>query len=303
MGNTFTPGDAEVGLNLRVIVTFNDRFGVPEQVVGDPFGPIANVNDAPVNLPVILEAEAVADSLLSVDVSQITDGDGVGTQSIQWQRSTNGGASFTNITNATNQTFTPPLTFVNSLLRVRVHYTDLHGTLETVFSAAKTVQGPEIAVSGVSPTSLAWGIRNRNTSAITKTVEVTNSGSAPLLVTNRTRTGTNAASWSQPTGCVEPVLPEESCLVSISFLTGATAGTKTATLNIFTNGGNKTVGLDRHAGDEHAASRRPDHQRHDTAGEPAAHREHRGHHRCRRPHDGDVQLQVAAEPTEWGDSV
>ncbi len=95
----------------------------------------------------------------------------------------------------------------------------------------------------MSPTSLAWGIRNRNTSAITKTVEVTNSGSAPLLVTNRTRTGTNAASWSQPTGCVEPVLPEESCLVSISFLTGATAGTKTATLNIFTNGGNKTVGL------------------------------------------------------------
>ncbi len=49
VGNTFTPGDAEVGLRLRVIVTFNDRFGVPEQVVGDPFGPIANVNDAPVN--------------------------------------------------------------------------------------------------------------------------------------------------------------------------------------------------------------------------------------------------------------
>ena len=64
-----------------------------------------------------------------------------------------------------------------------------------------------------------------------------------LLVTNRTRTGTNAASWSQPTGCVAPVLPEESCLVSISFLTNAIVGAKTATLNIFTNGGNRTVAL------------------------------------------------------------
>ena len=95
------------------------------------------------------------------------------------------------------------------------------------------------------PAPLAFGTRNRGTAPTTKTVTVTNNGSASLQVTNRTRTGTNATSWSLPTGCAGPVLPGESCQVSISFLAplSATDGAKSATLNIISNGGNKTVAL------------------------------------------------------------
>ena len=239
-GTSFTPSDAGVGHQLRVVVTFLDRFGVPEQVVSDPTQPVQNVNDAPVGTPVILGAltNPLVGLPLSVDLSELTDEDGLGTPSFQWQR--NG----VNINGATNATFTPLLAHAGGTLRVRVTYTDQHGTVEQVFSAATgAVEAPPIAIAELSATSMNFGTRNRNTAPTTKSVTVTNFGNASLQVTNRTRTGTGAASYSQPTGCPDPVPPGESCQVSISFLTTATVGTKTATLNIFTNAGTKTVGL------------------------------------------------------------
>ena len=53
VGPTFTPSDGQVGSALRVVATFLDGAGVPEQVIGAATGPVANVNDAPVGLPII----------------------------------------------------------------------------------------------------------------------------------------------------------------------------------------------------------------------------------------------------------
>ena len=107
------------------------------------------MNDAPVGAPVILDAPAnpVVGSPLSVDVSQITDEDGLGTLSIQWQRN-----GVHNITGATNATFTPLLAHAGGTLRVRVTFTDQHGTVETLFSESTgAVEAPPIAIASCRP--------------------------------------------------------------------------------------------------------------------------------------------------------
>lgn len=46
-GNTFTPGDAEVGVTLTVVVIYTDGLGTVENVVSSSSGPVVNINDAP----------------------------------------------------------------------------------------------------------------------------------------------------------------------------------------------------------------------------------------------------------------
>src|SRR4029077_8216374 len=46
-GLTFTPGDDEVGLRLRVMAVYKDANDVLETVFSDATGPVANVNDVP----------------------------------------------------------------------------------------------------------------------------------------------------------------------------------------------------------------------------------------------------------------
>ena len=45
--SSYTLGDADVGATIRVIVSYTDLNGAPEQVIAAA-GPVANVNDAPV---------------------------------------------------------------------------------------------------------------------------------------------------------------------------------------------------------------------------------------------------------------
>ena len=44
---TFTPSNAQSGLALRVVATFEDNFGNQEELVSDPTAPVTNNNDAP----------------------------------------------------------------------------------------------------------------------------------------------------------------------------------------------------------------------------------------------------------------
>ena len=48
-GPTFTPGDDEVGLRLRVRAVYEDANGVLEEVFSTPTAAVANVNDALTN--------------------------------------------------------------------------------------------------------------------------------------------------------------------------------------------------------------------------------------------------------------
>ncbi|WP_085725895.1 peroxidase family protein [Pseudomonas sp. R37(2017)] len=133
-GSTFTLGQAQVGDQVRVVVSFVDNFGVAESIASDATAPVANVNDAPTGALLINNTTPTQGLALTALTAGIVDPDGVGTFSYQWQQGT--GTTFTNIAGATNVNFTPGAAQVNQQIRVIARYTDGFGTLESVTSAA-----------------------------------------------------------------------------------------------------------------------------------------------------------------------
>jgi len=133
-GSTFTLGQAQVGDQVRVVVSYVDDFGVAESVASDATAPVANVNDAPTGALLISDTTPTQGQVLTAQTAGIADPDGLGTFSFQWQQGV--GTTFTNIAGATNATFTPGAAQINQQIRVIARYTDGFGTLESVTSAA-----------------------------------------------------------------------------------------------------------------------------------------------------------------------
>ena len=147
-GLTFTPGDAQVGLALRVRAVYKDANGVLETVFSTPTAPVANVNDAPTGAPTISDTTPTEGRALTVNTATIIDLDGTTAAvfTFQWQQANatgvgGGAAGFSDIVGATGQLFVPTEAQVNRELRVVVTFTDDQGTTEIVFSAPTTVVG------------------------------------------------------------------------------------------------------------------------------------------------------------------
>ena len=126
--SSFTLSDADVGTQISVQVGYIDGQGTSESLTSVEIGPVANVNDAPIGLPVITGTTA-EDQTLTTDVSGISDADGLGVFSYQWLR--NG----VDITGAIAGTYTLGDTDVGAQISVQVSYTDHHGTNESLTSA------------------------------------------------------------------------------------------------------------------------------------------------------------------------
>ena len=145
-GPTFTPGDAVVGLALRVRAVYKDANGVLETVFSAPTAPVANVNDAPTGALTISDTTPTEGQALTVRSSTIVDPDGTanavagGLFTFQWQQSADG-VTWTDIADATGQLFVPTQDQVGLQLRVVVTFIDDGGTPETVTSAATDVVG------------------------------------------------------------------------------------------------------------------------------------------------------------------
>jgi Ca2+-binding RTX toxin-like protein len=153
-GPTFTPGDGEAGLRLRVRGIYKDANGVLEEVFSAPTAAVTNINDPPVGTVLISDTTPTETQPLTA-TNAFTDADGVTAAvfAYQWQQSAvGGGTTFTDIAGATTQIFTPTQNQVNRQLRVVVSYTDDNGTNETVTSAATTVVGDFIAANAASQT-------------------------------------------------------------------------------------------------------------------------------------------------------
>jgi Ca2+-binding RTX toxin-like protein len=130
---SLTLGQAQVGRQIQVLVTYTDGFGNPEAVFSAPTAAVLNVNDAPLGAVSINDNTPAEDQLLTA-VSTLTDEDGLGVITYQWQQSEVGGAGlFTTI--GTGATFTSGQAQVGRALRVVATYTDQQGTTETVTSA------------------------------------------------------------------------------------------------------------------------------------------------------------------------
>ena len=80
---------------------------------------------------------AIEDVPLIIDLSSVTDSDGMGTVSVQWQISSDDN-KWTNISGATNQSFTPRQVHVGRKLRVAISYVDGQGNLEPLLSPPST---------------------------------------------------------------------------------------------------------------------------------------------------------------------
>ena len=138
-GQSFQPGDAQVGLALRVVVSFNDDWGNPETLISAVTAPVLNVNDAPTGLPQLSNASPSVGQVLIASAAQITDADGLVGAAFAYQWQVGSGDSFSNIAGATAQSFTLTTAQAGQQVRVQVSYTDNRGTFESLTSAATAV--------------------------------------------------------------------------------------------------------------------------------------------------------------------
>jgi FtsP/CotA-like multicopper oxidase with cupredoxin domain len=87
-------------------------------------------------------------------------------------------------------------------------------------------------VASVAPAALAFSTP-LNVPSGQQTVTVTNTGTAPLIINNVTRTGANPGQFAHLSGCPASLAVSASCTIDVTFRpTSANPLTKTATLNV-----------------------------------------------------------------------
>ena len=133
-GNTYTLDDADVGREVQVQVSYRDQRGADERLISDATPTVTNINDEPTG-SVTIDGTVEEDQILTANVDNVTDADGLDTFSYQWQRS-DGSGGYTNIQDASGENYTLGDADVGREVRVEVRYTDGNNTAETVTSDA-----------------------------------------------------------------------------------------------------------------------------------------------------------------------
>ena len=125
-GDSYTPGQDDVGRSIQLVAQYTDGFGAVERVASAVGAPVANVNDAPTG-GVSISGTADQGQTLSAG-NTLADADGLGSISYSWLRGSTvvgSGASYT--TGAAD---------VGAQIRVQASYTDAFGASESVLSDA-----------------------------------------------------------------------------------------------------------------------------------------------------------------------
>ena len=129
---TFTPRDEHVRQYLRVQVSYVDGQGNSEIIISPSSSAVKNVNDTPVGSPVII-GEVRENKTLSVDLSRITDEDGLGAINVDWERSTTK-ANWQRLPDKANSNVNLNQTDVGYSYRAVINYIDGFGTSETLYT-------------------------------------------------------------------------------------------------------------------------------------------------------------------------
>ena len=134
---TFVLTEAQVGSAISVTASYIDGHGTAESVTSGASSLIVNVNDAPVGGVGLVGAGGtpLQGQAISVNTADLSDADGLGTLSYQWT------ANNVVIVGALASSFAPTQTEVGKTVSVTVTYTDGHGTVEHVTSAASNAIG------------------------------------------------------------------------------------------------------------------------------------------------------------------
>ncbi|MCK6425287.1 MAG: putative Ig domain-containing protein, partial [Burkholderiaceae bacterium] len=131
-GATYTLGDADVGQQISVTVSWSDGQGTAEGLTSAAVGPIANVNDLPSGLVAIDDTTPTQGQTLNAS-HNIADAEGLGIVAWQWQR------DGVDIAGATGSRYVTTQDDVGAVLRVVARYTDGQGAVETVASQPTAV--------------------------------------------------------------------------------------------------------------------------------------------------------------------
>ncbi len=131
-------------------------------------------------------------------------------------------------------------TFATSTLALGTHSItasyngDANWAASTSAALSQSVQG---AVVGLSSTGLNFGNQTVGVASAAQSVTVTNNGNIALTIKSITITGTNKADFAQTNSCANPVAPNGTCSISVTFTPSAT-GARNATLAIADNAAN-----------------------------------------------------------------
>jgi len=124
---------------------------------------IDGTNDLPTGT-VTVTGTATQGQELSANLSSLSDAEGVGTPSYQWQSSSDDGTTWGDITDATSIAYTLTQSEVGQLVRVAMHYTDNAGAAESVTSSATTAvanaNDAPVAVDDTGSATEAGGTNN-----------------------------------------------------------------------------------------------------------------------------------------------
>jgi len=131
--STLQLAQSHVGLAISVNVSYTDGGGFAESLTSIATARVANVNNAPTGAAVITGVVA-ENSTLTVNTSTITDGDGLGKFTLQWQRLV--GSNWVNIAKANAAKYKLVAADIGSQVRVGVSYVDLQKTAEVVYSTS-----------------------------------------------------------------------------------------------------------------------------------------------------------------------
>lgn len=143
---SLTLTEAQVGQRVRIIGSWVDGRGSAESATSAATSPVLNVNDAPTGTLTLIGTATQNQALTGNQT--LADPDGMGAIGYQWQSSANG-TGWTAIAGATSGSLQPGIDLVGQLLRLQAQWTDGHGTLETVVSAATAaVLGSQTGTSG-----------------------------------------------------------------------------------------------------------------------------------------------------------
>lgn len=84
VSSSMIPTQTHVGYRLRVVVRYLDGGGTEERMVSPPTEPVQNVNNSPLNVP-MLNGVARQHESLFFDASKLADPDGLGPLQFSWQ--------------------------------------------------------------------------------------------------------------------------------------------------------------------------------------------------------------------------
>ena len=149
-GETYSLGDADVGREVQVMVSYTDDGGMDESLTSDATAAVGNVNDLPTG-DVTIDGTVRGDETLTANTGALADEDGlpddVAGYNYQWQRS-DGSGGYENIDGATSQTYTLVNEDIGREVRVQVSYTDGNNTSENMNSMPTA----EVINANIAPT-------------------------------------------------------------------------------------------------------------------------------------------------------